>query len=128
MAQDTAAKHTAKDRQPPPRTPQNARLAADSPRELVGPAGRRRRRAKAASEAPIHTNAYRGELSPRNLPVGVAIAIGPSPRKTRLELQSPGLGGATAATRAQRCLTRSWQQLFLAKNQLRTKSEPLEPS
>ena len=68
------------------------------------------------------------ELSPRNLPVGVAIAIGPSPRKTRLELQSPGLGGATAVTRAQRCLTRSWQQLSLAKNQLRTKSEPLEPS
>ena len=62
-------------RQEPQRS---ARLAAESPREIAGPTGRRRRCANAASKPPSHTDAYCAELSPRDLPVGVAIAIGPS--------------------------------------------------
>ena len=42
-------------RQPPTRAPQSARLVAESPREIAGPTGRRRRRANAAFESPRPT-------------------------------------------------------------------------
>ena len=45
--------HTAKDPSAPAKSPPSARLAAESPREIAGPTGRRRRCANAASEAPV---------------------------------------------------------------------------
>ena len=59
---------------------QRARLAAESPRELAGPTGRPPRSVAAPRDVP-NKDVSGAELSPRNLPVGVAIAIGPSPRK-----------------------------------------------
>ena len=80
-----------RNRQPPTRAPQSARLVAESTRGIVGPAGRRRRRANAAPKPPSDNDAYRAELPPRNLPAGVAIAIGP-PRKPGSRARAPSAG------------------------------------
>jgi hypothetical protein len=67
------------------------------------------------------------ELSPRNLPVGVAIAIGPSPRKPGSSSASRDCGAPQSAYEHAAVVQTLWQQLFLAKNQLRTKSELSSP-
>ena len=127
-AQATQSRKTTRPRtrSPPPRTTQNARLAAESPREIAGPAGRRRRRANAASKPPSHTDASRAELSPRNLPVGVAVAIGPS-RKPGSSSAGRDCEHRSLPTSTQRWCKALSQLLFLAKNQLRCAKASLRP-
>jgi hypothetical protein len=73
--------NTAKDPSAPAKNnTEKARLVAESPREVVGqPAAVVVARTWCAPS--FHIDLYRAELSPRNLPVGAAIAIGPPPRK-----------------------------------------------
>ena len=123
--------HTAsKDPSAPAKSHTKARLAAESPREVVGPTGRRRRSTCGASTPP-NKDASCTELSPRNLPVGVAIAIGPWREKPGPKPRLPSLGARCLRTRAHGCKTRLPQQLFIPSNQSRpacTRSSPSKSS
>ena len=72
------------------------------------------------AKPPSHTNAYRAELSPRNLHVGVAIAIGPSrenPARLRVVKRSSPL------VRVHSCNNALPQHLSIARNNLHTAIE-----
>ena len=124
--------HTAKDPSAPAKSPPSARLAAESPREIAGPTGRRRRCANAASEAPVpHQRVPRRTLASQP-PRGRRDSDRSIARKTRLELVDASKSERRSQrTRTHYSKTRPPQHHTIARNQSRpacTRSSPSKSS